>query len=216
MTTILDEKGDLNAPPGSPAWAIAIRLRLQYLVHQAQTTDEIIDPLLDKLEETEAYRQLSNEKGLPFKNPIEFYEAKYPYGLGGAAPLKTRIAKAKQRVMAAASDDEVGDVLPRGNPTGANQYKNDTGENTNLVISSIEHRAKRNSISKDTQRKLDHIARFRPDLLECVKGGELSADRAYKLARDIKDPTTLDKLQKLWQQAAHHEKVAFLSWIETL
>lgn len=211
MTTILDEKGDLSAPPGSPAWAIAIRLRLQYLVHQAQTTDEIIDPLLDKLEETEAYRQLSNEKGKPFRNAIEFYEAKYPYGLDGAMPLKARIARARQRVMAAASDEGTGEVLQRGGDRKSDNHKS-IG---NLPIDSQVIKARQNGIGERTQRKLDHVARFRPDLLECVKAGELSADKAYKIARDIKDPTALDKLQKLWQQAAHHEKVAFLNWIET-
>lgn len=207
MTTILDEKGDLSAPPGSPAWAIAIRLRLQYLVHQAQTTDEIIDPLLDKLEETEAYRQLSNEKGLPFRNAIEFYEAKYPYGLDGAMPLKARIARARQRVMAAANDDGTGEVLPEGRPNNDKLAK--------FASFNQARRAQENGVSHYTQRKLDHVARFRPDLLECVKAGELSADKAYKIARDIKDPTTLDRLQKLWQQAAHHEKVAFLNWVES-
>lgn len=206
MTTILDEKGDLSAPPGSPAWAVAIRLRLQYLVHQAQTTDEIIDPLLDKLEETEAYRQLSNEKGLPFRNAIEFYEAKYPYGLDGAMPLKARIARARQRVMAAANDEATGEVLPA--------HLNRTNSDIQIVHQQ-EVRASRNGIGRVTQSKLDHVARFRPDLLEQVKGGELSADKAYKIARNIKAPTTLERLQKLWQQAAHHEKAAFLSWIES-
>lgn len=209
MTTILDEKGDLNAPPGSPAWAIAIRLRLQYLVHQAQTTDEIIDPLLDKLEETEAYKQLSNEKGKPFRNAIEFYEAKYPYGLEGATSLKTRIARARDRVIAGASE-AAEEIQSRGGDRKSNNYKS-IGK---FPIDSQEKRAQRNGLTDRTQRKLDHLARFRPDLLECVKGGELSADRAYKIARDIKDPTTLQKLQKLWQQAEHHEKVTFLNWVE--
>lgn len=75
-------------------------------------------------------------------------------------------------------------------------------------------RAKLNGVSRDTQRKLDYLARHRGDLLDLVKAGEMSANGAYKEARGIKNPTPLDNLKRCWGKASRQEKEAFLGWIE--
>jgi hypothetical protein len=98
MTTkiVLDERGDLTAPPGSAPWAVAVRLELQYLVHKSSIAQEQIDPYLSKLEETKGYEQLTDRKGKPFKSALEFYEYPKPFGLGNPPRLWERIGKLRK------------------------------------------------------------------------------------------------------------------------
>ena len=54
------------------------------------------------------------------------------------------------------------------------------------------------------------LARARPDLLEKVKKGELSANAAMIEAGFRKVPTTLDVLRKAWAKATLEERLLFL------
>lgn len=57
-------------------------------------------------------------------------------------------------------------------------------------------RAKENGVSKRTQEELDRLVRDRPDLLERVQQGEVSAHRAAVEAGIIRIPTALEVAQK--------------------
>lgn len=89
-------------------------------------------------------------------------------------------------------------------------------DNLSKLVINQEGRTKQNNVGIVTQRKLDYLARSRPDLLQQVQTGQLSAHRAYKIAKDIKEPTPLDHLKKWWDKATNEEKVYFLDWIEPI
>ena len=81
------------------------------------------------------------------------------------------------------ADKKAGDVLAasaeakRGGDRGVNQHG--TWEaNANFANASQSERAKSNGVSHYTQRKLDRLAKDRPDLLERVKSKELSVQAA--------------------------------------
>lgn len=192
---------------GSTEWCWQTVSWLKSMWQSKTITDQRFSEVLEELATYKVFEKI------PPDNPYGSLDSLLESEIGvSTTEIQVAIAEAKERRIRAANGAT--DEAPhRGNPTGANQYGNK--EMSNFDISKQTQRARANGVSRATQNKLDHVARFRPDLLECVKGGELSADKAYKIARAIKDPTNLEKLQKLWQQAAHHEKVAFLSWIET-
>lgn len=57
-----------------------------------------------------------------------------------------------------------------------------------VALETHEERAEKNRISHYTQRKLDRLARDFPEIHQRVVAGELSADRAAKLAGFVKEP----------------------------
>ena len=70
-----------------------------------------------------------------------------------------------------------------------------TSENCRSV-SSQSARAESNGISDRTQRKLDRLAKDRPDLLQRVKDKELSVQKAAIEAGIVNVPTRLEKALK--------------------
>lgn len=200
----IDEVGDIAADPGTKEWAIGVKNRLMYLLEQVKTTEKHIDPYLDLLDKYQGYKQLENELGQPFQDISQFIQARYPFGLNDDERIRQWASKARERVQAAAGET-TGETIP----VHANQYTVDR-----QIVYPQSERAKQNGIGVVTQKKLDHLARNRPDLLQHVKTGELSADKAYKISRGIKDPTPLDKLKKEWRKASYDEKITFLEWIE--
>lgn len=200
----INEVGDITAQPGTKEWAVGVKNKLLYLLEEVKTTEKHIDPYLDLMDKHKGYQQLENENGRPFENVEQFIRARYPFGLNDDERIKQWAARARERI-AGAAEETTGDIIPKH----SNQYTVDR-----QIAYPQEARAQQNGISPRTQKKLDHLARNRPDLLEQVKNQELSADRAYKIARGIKDPTPLDKLKKEWVKADKQEQLAFLQWIE--
>lgn len=184
---------------GSTEWCWQTISWLKSMWQSKTITDQRFSEVLEELAEYKVFEKI------PPDSPYGSLDSLLRSEIGvSTTEIQVAIAEAKERRIRAANDTTGETLKP-----GVNQY---------TVVSQFnkphKERARNNGVSSTTQWKLDHVAKFRPDLLKCVKGGELSADKAYKIARDIKDPTVLEKMQKLWQQAAHHEKVAFLNWVE--
>jgi hypothetical protein len=74
--------------------------------------------------------------------------------------------------MQHAAQQTTGEVRPEGRPKKLGK----------LPSLSQQERAKEHNISPRTQRKLDKLARLRPDLLAQVRAGELSVNRACIVA----------------------------------
>jgi len=74
-------------------------------------------------------------------------------------------------------------------------------------------RADSNGVGIVTQRKLDRLARDRPDLLELVKANEMSIHAAAKAAGIVKQQSTLDTAKKCFLKLNEVERNEFLSWI---
>lgn len=78
----LGKSGDLNAPPGSLSWAIAVRLELQSTLHDIAFDVQQLKAWSNLMNEYAGYSQLVNEDGKPFKSYEDFCAAKPPFGLG--------------------------------------------------------------------------------------------------------------------------------------
>jgi len=78
----LGNAGELNAPPGSRPWAIAVRLELQSALHDAAFNAQQLKAWRDLMKQFSGYHQLVDDRGKPFKSYEELCKAKPPFGLG--------------------------------------------------------------------------------------------------------------------------------------
>lgn len=102
----------------------------------------------------------------------------------------------------------------RGAPAGnQNAAKDKQNKQESCRIDSQSIRAESNGVSDRTQRKLDRLAKDRPDLLEKVCAGELKVNTAAKLAGIVKQQSTLDATKKCFLKLNEAERQQFLSWV---
>lgn len=180
---ILGDPGDLSAPPGSYPWSQALRLELQGLLHDSQSSAQRLHRLADAMEQHTGYAQLRDANGEAFASYADFCQAAEPFGLG--LPLEAVARIVEQRLLAERAGDRVrraaaqttGESLPRGNSRK---------RNTDLKIA---ERARQHGISDATQHVLDRLARERPDLLTQVQAGAISVRRAALAAGIAKTAT---------------------------
>ncbi|MHC5935204.1 hypothetical protein [Nostoc sp.] len=78
----LGNAGDLTALPGSRAWAIAVRLEIQAVLHDAMFNAQQLKAWRDLMKEYDGYQQLVDEYGKTFKTYEELCKAQPPFGLG--------------------------------------------------------------------------------------------------------------------------------------
>jgi hypothetical protein len=104
--------------------------------------------------------------------------------------IQNNAATARERVQAAAIGTKAEDKMAQGRPAKKRQIAGYTQED----------RAGENEVSERTQRKLDHLAEHRPDLLAQVQAGKIATCRAYDIARGIQK-TPLNALQSAWRKA---------------
>lgn len=90
------------------------------------------------------------------------------------------------------------------------------GERTDLADSaklSQSARAQQQGVSRDTQKKLDALARTAPDLFAKVQAGELKCNAACIQVGIAKPPSPLKELRKWWKKATEVEREQFLAEI---
>ncbi len=87
-----------------------------------------------------------------------------------------------------------------------------TSENCRSV-SSQSARAESNGVSDRTQRKLDRLAKDRPDLLQRVKAKELSVQAAAIEAGIVIAPSALDSAKRAFLKLSDLDRNEFLSWV---
>ena len=112
-------------------------------------------------------------------------------------------AQAVRQRMAKAAGNTTGEVLPEGRP----KKLPDSGSLTQR------ERAKENGVSRDTQQRLDRLAREKPEIHQLVAHGELSVAAAERAAGFAKKKAPLDKLLALWKKASEEERRTFLDMI---
>jgi hypothetical protein len=152
---------------------------------------EMVEPWMGEWRRlSERYRRYA-EAGTPEERQRERDET--------AAEITTRIQEAAKATT--------GDVLPQS--PGINQY---TGSG-NLPGPTQSERAARSGVGTRTQRKLDHLARLRPDLLAEVRAGRKSVHRAATEAGIVKPPSPLDQLCSTWKRASPEQRDRFEQWI---
>jgi hypothetical protein len=104
-----------------------------------------------------------------------------------------------------AAQATTGDVLPSGK---VNQWSGNLPEQTQPA------RAAAAGVSVRTQRKLDRLANVRPDLLEEVRAGRLSAHAAAREAGIIKPPDPFREMKRWWGRASDHDRMRFEDFID--
>lgn len=152
---------------GSPEWCRRTVIRLKTLWAGVEGDWQRFEEALAEVEGARLYTLWP--PGQPYGSMAELLQAEL-----GATPqqvaAKVVSAKANERVRDAAMATD-GDVLPPGRPMK---------EHANLAR--LSDRASSQGVSRDTQRKLDRIARQSPALLAQVQQGVISVSTAYHQA----------------------------------
>jgi hypothetical protein len=139
-------------------------------------------------------------KDTEFDDFIKFIEAYPPEGLGTTYDILHDLC---------GKDDEARDVLDkavqrkRGNQTGNNQHKRG-----NVDIINISSRP--TGTSKEAN--LRRLRKSAPELHQKVIAGEMSTNAAMVQAGFRREPTTVEKMQKLWLKMTPEEKEQFQIW----
>lgn len=116
-------------------------------------------------EETGGYKCLTGADGQPFESPLDFYEAPYPFGLGGHAKVERRIAKLRKQ----------GRPSSNGKHSDTKVYNGKYGETQAYILA--------------------RLARSFPDILAAYQRGEYrSARQAGIAAGFVKDVKRLQVL----------------------
>ncbi|MEJ1936998.1 hypothetical protein WDZ92_42950 [Nostoc sp. NIES-2111] len=89
----LGNAGDLTATPGSLSWAIAVRLEMQAVLHDAMFNAQQLKAWHDLMKEHHGYQQLVDEHGNYFKSYEELCKARPPFGLGCESSTIEKIIK---------------------------------------------------------------------------------------------------------------------------
>lgn len=79
----LGKTGGISTTPGTPQWALAIKLKLQSVLKKDVVVNaEQLKAWRELMKQPVAYRQLLDEQGKPFNSYEELCRAQPPYGLG--------------------------------------------------------------------------------------------------------------------------------------
>lgn len=89
----LGKPGNLDAPPGSLEWAIAVRLELISTLKDLAFNMEQLKSWLNLIKKSEGWRHFVDQDGQPFDNYEDFCQAKPPFGLGYPAEEISKIIK---------------------------------------------------------------------------------------------------------------------------
>jgi hypothetical protein len=160
-----------------------------------------------KADEMRAYLADAREKYLHLQ-PAALDQLKAGYarlraqGVAGPVSQQQAMTAGQRGVQAAiASSDRV-------LAAGVNQH---TVDEVAQIARPAKERAAKSGISVRTQRKLDRLARERPDLLAEVKAGRLSAHKAALEAKIVKqrEPDPFDELCRWWDRADEAVRARF-------
>lgn len=191
--------GDKEAVPGSPQWAIAVRLQLQSYLKEHQSNVEDLEVAIRAMVKHEGWRHLKSRSGQQFESFEAFSRESRPWGLGyecGAIDEIIRERKSAQQLA------EKARPLKPTKTAGPGRGRK-TGSNTT-----------RFSGKRDAEYLTARIKRDRPDILEKMKAGKYKSVRAAaKDAGIVKELSALEKMQRLWRKLGADEQEQFLVWV---
>ncbi len=105
-------------------------------------------------------------------------------------------------------------LVSAGVKRGGDRKSEDYKSNANFAIDNNQSvRAESNDVSHYTQRKLDRLAKERPDLLTLVNAREMSVNAAAIKAGFVKQTSELTVAKRAWTRMNEDERGEFLSWI---
>lgn len=191
--------------------------QLQYAVSNAPRDLGLLrQSVRDAIEHNAWAERLDNRIGKPvkFKEILEFIEKPPLEGLGtDLATLRRLLGEGEERVM-------LEEAIKRG-PGGANNPHGCKGKppdpasaEINVRSTNIDFPPAKKGGTDDVGYAVRRLSRERPDLLERVKKGELSANAAMIEAGFRKVPTILDILRRAWNKATPQDRATFLAEIQ--
>lgn len=171
----LDEAGNPHAEPGSREWSLFVRGKIQEHLKDQESNARHLREWVTAIQEHAGYRALTDARGRPFIDFVDFCQARPPAGLGMEpdrleATIEARIAKA--------AADTTGEVQQRGGDRKSEAAKS----KSTVDFDSKADRAAVNGVSRFTQHRIDRIARERPDLKAEIVAGRLSVKKAAQIA----------------------------------
>lgn len=169
---VLDDVGDLCAPPGSREWAVAVCLNIQNTLNDIHGDASHLRAMIALIREHKGYRRLADARKRPFATYAAFCIAKQPFGLGYDpddidAIIHERTARAAQE--RAAEPMGLGDHPGRCIPDVIRNTPKEYGTSAEYLTA--------------------RIARDRPEILERMKAGEFASVRAAAREAGIVRPT---------------------------
>jgi len=199
-TSQLDEVGNPGAIPGSRSWSIFLRDELRTLIKDTKFNSDILRGYRNTFIKYRGWEALTKRYDKPFVSYEDFCTTKPPFGLGyEPEEIEEIIVERKSAEAQAQNAKDLG-------KSGDNQH---TERGCDNVTSSSK---RGNQASYLTSR----IKRDHPEILERMKAGEFKSVRQAALAaRIIKEPTTLELLNRYWKKANPAERVKFLENIQT-
>jgi hypothetical protein len=171
-TSIMDDPGDIAAPPGSKPWAVAVCLDIQTTLNDINGDAQHLRVMVNLCREHKGHRQLVNRRGKPYATFEEFCTTPQPWGLGYSKDdIDAIIAERHERQSPEKRAEEAKPLKPNGG--------NRKGKESVLYDNTDSPKSARQGTSAPylTAR----IARDRPDILERMKAGEFKSVRAAAL-----------------------------------
>lgn len=167
----LSGAGDINAPPGSQAWAIAVRLELRSRIKNTESDARHLQRLARLMEEHQGYTQLPKRTGRPFASWREFCVTEPPYGLGYDPEMLRLVVEERMTAQALAAS--------------AQPLNGHGGDRKTTLAHNLETVEQRGESSEYLTAR---IARDRPDILDEMKAGKYPSVRAAALDAGIVKP----------------------------
>jgi hypothetical protein len=196
--------GDLNAPPDSIAYAVALKTEAQGSLNAVQSDALALERWIAMLRAENRYRRLEAPDGGAFLSWEAFCTAPQPFGLGYSSTALTELIAERKAAQALAADptvtplathEEAGKQGGRGKVKAGSDATSFTGRGATYLV----RRLKRDA----------------PEIADALGRGEYpSARAAAKAAGIIRERTTLESLQRLWVKAAEDERAAFVAWVD--
>ena len=179
-TAVLDEAGDLAAPPGTRDWAVAVRLQIQSLLKDSESSARHLDTWRKAMEKYEGWRTLINEDGKPFASYADFCKAKQPWGLGhDPVMIDQLIGERKTAQELAETAKPLMTTDKRAAMAATSRWsKNDA---TSYYEVASPHGDRADYLTR-------RIARDHPDILERMKAGHYRSVRQAALEAGIVKP----------------------------
>jgi hypothetical protein len=202
---VLDERGNPDAPYGSPKWIVAERLALVAQIKRTETSVDDVRVKLWAFRDKEFFRQLVDKTNHPFMSFESFCETPWPYGLGlppGVGPAIIA-EKNKAKTIATIAQELAADPNMKALASGPGRPE---GSRNNVANRHI------NSLSSDSaERIIRRLKRDAPEIAEALANGDYKSARAAAIAAGIiTPPTTLDQLRRSWRKATPLERKTFL------
>lgn len=205
--TVIGERGDPAAPPGSRPWAIAVRDDMASGIHNVDFEATQTQAVRNLIRQHRGWSVLTNADGEPFRSYEELCEAPPPFGFGMSASAIDDMLEARRQRQAQeiAADPKVLPLKP------ANTAGPGRGKKTPDKIRGLPEK-----YGTDQTYLVRRLKRDAPEIAAALANGEYRSARAAGIAAGIvKVPTAVQSAEKAFLKLDKRERKAFLKWAAT-